>query len=111
MSDLMGSLTTEMRITGRILRETLLGFKRTGWMNNLLIIITMLSILSIFGVVLAIFFEMRVLVKTVGSELEISAYLKDGTNALQIVDRMKKELPHVKTITIISKEKAWDDMR
>ncbi|MCA9842779.1 MAG: hypothetical protein KC475_11735, partial [Cyanobacteria bacterium HKST-UBA03] len=72
----MENLTTELRITGRIFREFVLGLKRTGWMN-LLILITMASILSIFGVVMAVVLEMGVLLKQIGAELEISVYLKD----------------------------------
>ncbi len=109
MTDIVGSLTTEFRITGRIFREMLMGLKRTGWMN-VIIVITMASILSIFGVLMAIVIQMDVLVHTIGSELEISAYLKDNTTVSTVKDKLLT-LPHVKKITIISKEKAWSDMQ
>jgi cell division transport system permease protein len=109
MTDIVGSLTTEWRIIGRIFRETLLGIKRTGWMN-LIIIITMASILSIFGVLLAVVIQMGVLVHNIGSELEISAYVKDNANAHAARDELLK-LPHIKKITLIPKEKAWADMQ
>ena len=44
----MDSVATEMRILGRIMQETMGGLRRTGWMNAV-IVITMASILSIFG--------------------------------------------------------------
>lgn len=105
----MGSLTTELRITGRIMRETLMGFKRTGWMN-LIIVTTMASILSIFGIVIALVIEMGILIHNVGSELEISAYVADNTDAKALQEQLKT-LPHVKKLTLISKEKAWADMQ
>ncbi len=109
MTDVMGSLTTELRITGRIFRETGLGLRRTGWMN-FFIVLTMASILSIFGVLMAVIIQMGGLVRTIGSELEISAYVQDGVNARAIRDQLA-ELPHVKKITLISKEKAWADLQ
>lgn len=109
MSDIVGSLTTEMRITGRIFRETLLGLKRTGWMN-VVIVVTMASILSIFGVVMALLVEMNTLIKNVGTELEISAYLKDAADA-KMVQQQILTLPHIKRITLVTKQKAWSDMQ
>lgn len=105
----MESLTTELRITGRIFRECVLGIKRTGWMN-VIILITMASILSIFGMVMAVVLEMGVLLKQIGAELEISVYLKDSADT-QVVERKIAELPHTSKITFISKEKAWADMQ
>jgi len=109
MTDVIGSLTTELRIAGRIFRETLMGIRRTGWMNWI-IVVTMASILSIFGTVLAVIIEMSTFIHTVGSELEISAYLKDGVNAQTVKDELLK-LAHLKKITLIPKEKAWADMQ
>lgn len=109
MPDIVGSLTTELRITGRIFRETAMGVKRTGWMN-LIIVITMASILSIFGVLMAVVIEMEVLVHSIGAELEVSAYVRDTANVEAVGEAIKK-LPHVKQITLIPKEKAWADMQ
>lgn len=107
MTNIVGSLTTELRITGRILRETAMGLKRTGWMN-LIIIVTMASILSMFGIVVALIIQMKFLVQYIGTELEISAYLKDGVKT-QAISQKLATIPHVKKITIIPKEKAWAD--
>jgi len=107
MTDVLGSLTTEIRITGHLLRETALGLKRTAWMNAV-IVLTMASILSIFGILLAVVFQMGVLVHTLGSELQISAYVKDGVNPRMVRDEIMK-LPNIQKITLITKEKAWSD--
>lgn len=109
MTDIMGSLTTELRIAGRLIRETVMGLKRTGWMN-MVIIVTMASILSIFGVVTALIMEMGVLIHNVGSELEISAYVKDGVSAKAVQEQVL-DLPNVKKVTLIPRQKAWADMQ
>lgn len=109
MTDIVGSLASELRITSRIFRETALGVKRTGWMN-LIILVTMASILSIFGILMMIIIEMGVLVHNIGSELEISAYIEDNVDPRTVRDKIL-ELPHIKKITLISKEKAWADMQ
>lgn len=109
MTDIMGSLTTELRIAGRLIRETVMGLKRTGWMN-MVIVVTMASILSIFGVVIAMIMEMGVLIHNVGSELEISAYVKDGVSAKDVQEQVL-DMPNVKKVTLIPREKAWADMQ
>ncbi len=109
MADIVGSLTTELRITGRIFRETAMGLKRTGWMNWI-IIVTMASILSIFGVVMALVLEVGVFLHNVGSELEISVYSKDDTNIDMLKDQLV-QLPHLRKVTIVPKDKAWQDMQ
>jgi cell division transport system permease protein len=107
MTDVLGSLTTELRITGHLFRETTLGIKRTGWMN-LVIVMTMASILSIFGILMAVLFQMGSLIHTLGSELEISVYVRDGVNPRVVRDEIYN-MPNVKKIELISKEKAWAD--
>ena len=52
----MMDIRTEFRIFTRILQETLGGIKRTSWMN-VVIVITMASILSIFGTLFAFVIE------------------------------------------------------
>lgn len=109
MTVMMESLTTELRITGRIMRETMLGMRRTGWMN-LIILITMASILSIFGVIIAMIMEFGILVHQLGSDLEISVYLKNGQDS-RIVEKNIADMPHISKVTLISKERAWADMQ
>jgi cell division transport system permease protein len=100
---------TECRVAGRIGRETLMGLKRSGWMN-LVITITMASILSILGVSILILMDLSYFVKQVGSEVEISAYVKDEYRAEAVSDEMVA-LPHVSKITIITKEDAWEELK
>ena len=100
---------TECRVTGQIIRETWLGLKRSGWMN-LVIIITMASILSIFGTVLLFLMDVNHFISQIGSEQEISAYLKDGYKAEVLTNELIKK-PHIQKITPIPKEKALEDLK
>lgn len=105
----MDTIVTDCRILGRILQETAGGIKRTHWMN-VVIVITMASILSIFGTLFVFVLETQLFVENIGTGLKISVYAEDGadTNALQQTIR---NLPHVKSIDVVSKEKAWQDMK
>jgi cell division transport system permease protein len=106
---LMDNVATELRISGRLLQETLGGLKRTGWMN-LVIVITMASILSIFGTLSAFMLETQLFVQNIGSALKISVYLKDGASPSEmqaVIGRM----PTVKSIELTTKEQAWADMK
>lgn len=102
-------LLTECRVAGRIFRETLMGLKRSGWMN-LVISITMASILSILGVSILILMDLTYFVKQVGSELEISAYVSDDYTAENLSDELVA-IPHIAKIAIITKEDAWEDLK
>lgn len=105
----MDSITTELRIAGRILQETWGGIRRSGWMN-LIIIITMAAILSIFGTLLAFIIETRLFFQHVGSGFEISAYLKPEAS-VSVVGNEIRSIPGVLRIEVAPKKQAWDDMR
>jgi cell division transport system permease protein len=106
---LFETIATEIRILVRIFQETLGGFRRTGWMN-LVIIITMSSILSIFGVLFAFVLESGSLVDNLGSGLKLSVYLKEDASLNETVNQIKR-LGKVKQMELIPKEQAWRDMR
>lgn len=106
---LMDTMATEIRIAGRVVSETWGGIRRTGWMN-LIIIITMASILSIFGSLSAFVLETQLFVENIGAALQISVYAKDGAD----ISRMQAEMSRmatVKNVTLVTKEQAWQDMR
>ncbi len=105
----MDNVATELRITGRVMQETWGGMKRTGWMN-LIIVVTMASILSIFGTLSAFVLETQLFVQNIGSALKVSVYLKEDVD----VNRMQgaiMQLSTVKGIELITKEQAWTDMK
>lgn len=109
MADLMGALATDARILNRILQETGGGIKRTGWMN-LVIIITMASILTIFGTLSSFFIEAQLFVGNIGSGLKISVYAKDSAD-IDSLKRNLKAFTSVKKVDFIPKDKAWQDLQ
>lgn len=106
----MDSITTELRIAGRICEETVGGIKRSGWMN-LVIIITMAAILSVFGTLFAFIIEAQLFFQHFGSGVEISVYLKDGAELNKTKAQIIKTVAHVKNIELVSKDKAWEEMQ
>ena len=99
----------ELRITSRIMIETLKGIYRTGWIN-IAIITTMAAILTIFGALFRTTLSLSAFVKEFGNMLEISVYLKSDVTPEHISSRIK-ELDHVEKVTVITKEEAWEKMK
>lgn len=99
---------TSIRIMYRIAMETLYGIKRTG-LINIAIVAAMAAILTIFGALFRISFSLSSFVDKLGDAFEISVYLKPNNDAEFISSRIK-EIEHVKKITIITKEQAWEEM-
>lgn len=106
---MMDNLATELRITGRVMQETAGGIRRTGLMN-ILIVVTMASILSIFGTLFAFVLETQLFVENIGSALKISVYAEQDAD-LAALQRDINALPSVKGIEVISKDQAWADMK
>ncbi len=98
-----------LRIFFRVLRETVIGIRRSGWSNWLVISILAVA-LTIFGGVLQTTMALKDLVSSWGSQLEISAYLKEGFDA-QKVARQVSQMPDVQLVEIVPKEVAWAEMQ
>ena len=99
----------ELRITSRIVAETMKGILRTGWIN-IAIITTMAAILTIFGALFRTTISLTEFVKQFGSMLEISVYLKNDVSPDHLSSRIK-EFDHVEKVTIITKAEAWKKMK
>ncbi|MBQ9245764.1 permease-like cell division protein FtsX [bacterium] len=97
-----------VRILYRIGMETIYGIKRTG-LINIAIIAAMAAILTIFGALFRTSFSLSSFVDKLGDAFEISVYLKPNVDPVYIKSRLN-EIEHVKKITIITKEQAWEDM-
>lgn len=100
---------TEIRITYRILIETVKGIAQTG-IINIAIITTMAAILTIFGALFRTTLSVSSIVNEMGSVLEISAYLKPDSAVASVVNEVKK-IEHVKKIELVSKEKSWRELK
>jgi cell division transport system permease protein len=99
----------QLRVLQRVAIETIIGIKRSGWSNWLVISILAIA-LTIFGGVLQITMAMKNVVSAWGSQLEISAYLKDNVNAADVA-RACSQIPEVQVVEIVPKEVAWAEMQ
>src|ERR1700733_10733432 len=96
----------QLRIIKSIIIETLLGLRQSGWSNWL--VISILSVaLTIFGGFLQTTMTLKNVVNSWGSQLEISAYLKDGYDPKKVAHEIG-QLPEVKVVQIVPKDVAWN---
>lgn len=91
-----------------LIRETLLGLRRGGWMNWAAIS-TMTVLLFLFGVSLQASWQLEGLLNQFGSQLEVSVYLDSGVQA-DSLKSMVADLPEVTTVEAIPKEIAWQEL-
>src|SRR3984957_15904225 len=99
----------QLRIIRAIIIETWLGLRQSGWSNWL--VMSMLAIaLTIFGGILQLTISLQNLVSSWGSQLEISAYLKDGFDPKTVANEIK-QMPAVQSVEIVPKDTAWQEMK
>lgn len=91
-----------------LLRETLLGLKRGGWMNWAAVS-TVTVLLFLFGISLQASWQLEGLLNQFGSQLEVSVYLDTGVQAADL-QPLVVSLPEVTSVTVISKEEAWAEL-
>lgn len=91
-----------------LLRETLLGLQRGGWMNWAAIS-TVTVLLFLFGTSLQASWQLEHLLQQFGSQLEVSVYLEPGVRAEGLVSSIET-MEDVTAVTAISKEEAWADL-
>ena len=99
---------SSIRIMYRMAMETIYGIKRTG-LINLAIIAAMAAILTIFGALFRTSFSLTSFIDKLGDTFEISVYLKPNTDPNYMSARLK-EFEHVKKITVVTKQQAWEEM-
>lgn len=99
----------ELRILYRLTMETFNDIKRTG-IVNIVIITTMAAILTIFGAFFRSAMTISSFAHELGNVLEISVYLKTGTDA-NIVKNRVSEFDYVEGVRIIPKAQSWADLR
>ena len=106
LSSFFNAFAKDLRIGQRIIIETFGGFRRSGWMN-LIILVTMTSILSIFGALTLLTLDSQHLVDKWGSQVAISVYLKDSANLADMEPDLR-DLPHVVKAESIPKGESWE---
>ena len=100
----------ELRITYRILMESINDIIRTGWTINLVIITTMAAILTIFGILFRFTLSLSTFSSELGNVLEISVYLKSNAAPATVSDRIRT-IKHVKSVKLITKTEAWNNLK
>jgi cell division transport system permease protein len=91
-----------------LMRETLLGLQRGGWMNWAAIS-TVTVLLFLFGISLQASWQFENLLNQFGSQLEVSVYLETGVQATTLKP-LVEDIPEVTAVTMVSKEQAWNDL-
>lgn len=91
-----------------LMRETLLGLRRGGWMNWAAIS-TVTVLLFLFGLSLQASWQLEGLLNQFGSQLEISVFLESGVEANTLRPFLEK-MPEVAEVAAIPKETAWQEL-
>jgi cell division transport system permease protein len=91
------------------LQEAITNFIRQGWMTGI-VITTMVASLSIFGAFWMLIGDFNNLAKSVGSKLQIIAFLKKDAELVKVYEEVAK-IEGVSTAESISKEKGWTDLK
>jgi cell division transport system permease protein len=91
-----------------LVRETLLGLRRGGWMNGAAIS-TVMVLLLLLGLGLQTTWQLDRLVNQFGSQLELSVFLSPGVEGKILAPQLAK-LPHVESLSITTKEAAWQTL-
>ncbi|NJR70670.1 MAG: ABC transporter permease [Synechococcales cyanobacterium CRU_2_2] len=91
-----------------LLKETLLGLLRGGWMNWAAVS-TVTVLLFLLGLGLQTTWQVEKLANQFGSQLEVSAFLKTGVDAKTLTPFVQK-MPGVAAIGTVSKDEAWATM-
>lgn len=91
--------------TDYLVRETLLGLRRGGWMNWAAVS-TITVLLFLFGISLQSTWQLEGLLNQFGSQLEVSAYLESGIQATTL-EPVVEAMPEVIDVRTVSKEEAW----
>ena len=100
---------SEIRITYRIAIETIKSIAQTG-LVNIAIITTIAAILTIFGSIFRITLALNSFVSSMGSALEVSAYLSPEADVNATITKIRG-LEHVQKVTFISKENSWIQLK
>ncbi len=100
---------SEIRITYRIAMETIKGIAQTG-LVNIAIITTIAAILTIFGSIFRVTLALNSFVTSMGSALEVSAYLSQDADVNATINKVR-DLEHVVKVSFISKETSWIQLK
>lgn len=99
----------QVRILFRVMIETLIGLRQGGWSNWLVVSILAIA-LTTFGAVLQLTITLKSVVTSWGSQLEISAYLRDNYEPKTVAHEIS-QFPEVQFVEIVPKDIAWKELQ
>jgi cell division transport system permease protein len=91
-----------------LLRETLLGIKRGGWMNWAAVS-TVAVLLFLFGASLQTSWQLENVLGQLGSQLEISVYLDQNVTGVSMQPQVEG-ITGVASVQVIDKDQAWQNL-
>lgn len=91
-----------------LLRETLLGLRRGGWMNWAAVS-TVTVLLFLFGMSLQASWKLEGLLNQFGSQVEVSVYLDPGAQ-INLITPVVSKFPEVVEVKTVTKEQAWTSL-
>ncbi|WP_088890247.1 cell division protein FtsX [Leptolyngbya ohadii] len=91
-----------------LLRETVLGLRRGGWMNWAAVS-TVTVLLFLFGLSLQLSWQVDGLLNQFGSQLEVSVFLDTGVQAADL-QPIVQAIPEVLSTEPVTKEDAWSGL-
>ncbi|MBC7475134.1 MAG: ABC transporter permease [Candidatus Sericytochromatia bacterium] len=91
------------------LQEAVTNFIRSGWMTTI-VITTMVASLSVFGAFWMLTKDFNYLADTMGSKLQIVAFLKQDAKLDKVNDQITK-VEGVSKVDSIPREKGWKDLK
>jgi cell division transport system permease protein len=105
----MDSILTESRILFRILIETVSGLRRSGWMN-VVIVVTLASILCIFGSITLLVLDSQTITSSLGKQIGLSVYLKQDAKTYTLKETIQR-FQGVDAVELTTREEAWKTMQ
>lgn len=91
-----------------LLQETVLGLRRGGWLNWAAVS-TLTVLLFLVGISLEMSWGLEATVRSLGSQLEISAYLEVGKPGSELSPQIQ-QIPEVTEVRLVAKDEAWKDL-
>ncbi|WP_404787270.1 cell division protein FtsX [Altericista sp. CCNU0014] len=89
-------------------QETLRGLRRGGWMNWAAIS-TVTVLLFLFGISLQTSWQVNGMLQNMGSQLEISAYLRPNLSG-ETLQQQLAQMPDVASVQLLPRAEAWQQL-
>lgn len=105
----MESVKQFFRLCEFVGQEALSSMARSAWMSWL-VIVTIAVSLSILGGFWIVVQDLRLVSHEISGKVPVIAYLSDDADP-KGVELAIKEIPHVATVTLITKDQAWKEMQ